>query len=138
MRALWASRILTSAGMTHYTAGKVVTDAPRTPAEAHPHLAILQSRLHRKPTAWEAEEYVRLHPGAARFINDLVGGYTTFTLMCDKQPVYCRSVWQEFPFRLPRVRRATEWGFAVTTTEPVYEVHIDKSINNLVQEGGEM
>lgn len=37
---------------------------------------------------------------------------------------------------LPRNRRMVEWGFSICTTEPVYEVHVDMSMNNLVQEGG--
>lgn len=138
MLALWECRTLTSAGVTHYTAAKVLTDAPRVPADAVDHLALLQSTLHRRPTAAEAKEYVRLHPSAAKFINELVGGYTAFSLICDKDNVFTRSVWNAYPFRLPRIRRSVEWGFSISTTAPVYEVHVDKSMNNLVQEGGEM
>lgn len=136
MLAVWESKTVTSAGATHYTAAKVLTDTIRISAEAWPYVATLQEKLKRKPTALEAKEYVRRVPEAAPYINELVGGYTKFSLMAYKELMYQRPVWNQLPFRLPRNRRLVEWGFAVCTTEPVYEVHVDMSINNLVQEGG--
>lgn len=136
MLAVWECKTVTHAGNTHYTAAKVLTDTIRVRAEAWPYVAMLQEQLGRKPTALEAKDYVRCHPEAAEYINELVGGYTKFTLLAYKEPMFQRPVWNEFPFRLPRNRRMVEWGFSICTTEPVYEVHVDMSMNNLVQEGG--
>lgn len=136
MLAVWECRTVTHAGNTHYTAAKVLTDTIRIRPEAWPYVAMLQEKLGRKPTAIEAKEYIRCHPEAAEYINELVGGYTKFTLIAYKEVMFERPVWNAFPFRLPRNRRMVEWGFSVQTTEPVYEVHVDMSMNNLVQEGG--
>ena len=136
LRAVWRSPVYTQRALWHPTAAKVLSDAARVPPDAQLWANKAQMEYRGVPTADEALQFLRRHPDAAPYLPYLRHPANWFRLLAYHDEVFGRPVWSDRPFRLKRDRRLVEWSFEVSGSEPIYEVHVQTSMEDLGQEGG--
>jgi hypothetical protein len=129
--AVWQSGIMTNAGRVAYTAGKCLTDSVPIREEAA-RLAELVWHKHRKlllpaqAAALSAE-----YPEKSHLVAQVVAPCAVVEVFGDKRKVFYRHVWSAKPFRLPRKMYIIEVQVQVTTTTPVYELHLAPTMAEL-------
>lgn len=80
------------------------------------------------------DEHPALRPYMQQILGD--GADVMFTLYCDGREIYSRRVRHAAPIMIKRVRRGIEWSVKVSGTTELRELHLQKSLNDLQNDGG--
>lgn len=80
------------------------------------------------------DKYPEHRPYMAQILNDSVD--VEVTLYCDGREYYNRRIRSASPVTVPRTRRGIEWSIRVTGTAELRELHLQKSCNDLQNDGG--
>lgn len=78
------------------------------------------------------------HPELRRYMQQILhdGADVVLTLYCDGEEYYSRRVRHGMPIMIKRKRRGIEWSIKVEGTTELRELHLQKSHNDLQNDGG--
>ena len=78
------------------------------------------------------------HPALRKYMTQILndGADVTFTLYCDGDEYYTRRVRHAGAVMIKRKKRGIEWSVKVTGTTELRELHLQKSLNDLQNDGG--
>ena len=135
MRYTWRSRVETQSGLWYPTAIKIEAASIRQPA--------VSDDARTAYNLWVAthkcdDGFFDANPCYARYMSGLVPTIldSKVAISADDSVVYERAIRFNQPMRIPRVRRALHWDITVESNREVYEVHMQSSIEDMIQEGG--
>lgn len=138
MRYRWRSKTEVSAARWTPTVFKIVGDTVRPFTRGASSVARRFALWRKQNCGIDESEYFRLHPNDKRFMPQVLGdgADVILTLYADGEKVYERPVrWAE-PVMLRVRRRAIEWSIEVSGTTTLRELHLQKSHNDLQNDGG--
>lgn len=135
MRYTWRSRVETQSGLWYPTAIKIEAASIRQPA--------VSDDARTAYNLWVAthkcdDGFFDANPCYARYMSGLAPTIldSKVAISADDSVVYERAIRFNQPMRIPRVRRALHWDITVESNREVYEVHMQSSIEDMIQEGG--
>lgn len=80
------------------------------------------------------DHYPEYRPYMQQLLNK--GCDVVFTLYCEGDEYYTRPIYDNKPVYVPRRKRGVEWSLKVSGTTELREVHLQKSNNDLQNDGG--
>lgn len=138
MRYTWHSSIEVNSGKWFPTVFKVVGDNIPVYGRAVTR-AITQYEMWRRQNCDLPETvFFDNHPQLRRYMPQILsdGADVVVTLYCDGMEYYRRRVRHADPVVVARKRRGIEWSIKVSGTTELRELHLQKSRNDLVNDGG--
>ena len=132
---LWKARLETQAGLWYPVSLKV--EAERDTSVPAPAKLVREYKEHVRVFGC-GDTFFDGRPETLKYIRSLTKQDKALCVDVgtDNGSVFSRRVAHNRPFRLPRIKRALYWYVTVSGTAEVYEIHMQTSNEDLVQEGG--
>ena len=137
MRYTWRSRVEVNSANWFPTVFKVVSDDLPNFSKQVQQEAVKFAVWKKQNVGIDDMVYFDTHSEARPYMVQLLGKQLiNFKLYADGREIYSRDIRNSSPIMIKRVRRAIEWAVEVSGTAVLRELHLQKSHNDLQNDGG--